>query len=470
MRNCANNLGRILTAVNTTQPASRPSIIPPALTIGWATSVGMWLVGFMLHLPGLAAPAAAIGIVLLFIHLASGLAIARFVDRACLGRTALLAGAITGLINLLVVGALLSNPEERNTLKDGAMLAMLGYPVISAMACFIGAWIGSRPFKFKPRVEGGRTASAWLSTFAIVTAMSALPVLLSGGLVTSHEAGLAVPDWPTSFGANMFLYPLSRMTGGIYYEHTHRLFGSLVGLTTMALFVFTLCAERRMIAKIMATLALVFVIAQGVLGGMRVTGADDVPDATAAAQQTVDNASSAGRAMLHGITAQLFFAYICVLAAVLSTTWRAFATGDRSPAPEHDDKSLRTLTTLALVVVLMQLLMGSATRHVQHQHIAFMHAGFAMIVLMASLLAGVRAITKHKDERILRKFGHASTHSVGSQIALGIVTFLLVLPYNDEPDSTAAILIATAHQFVGALVIGFASLLCAWSYRFRATN
>jgi len=76
---------------------------------------------------------------------------------------------------------------------------------------------------------------AWRTGFAGVAVVAGLLVVVAGGLVTSLEAGLAVPDWPNSFGSNMFLYPLAKMTGGIYYEHAHRLYGSLVGLTTIVL-------------------------------------------------------------------------------------------------------------------------------------------------------------------------------------------------------------------------------------------
>ena len=72
-------------------------------------------------------------------------------------------------------------------------------------------------------------SSAWTASraavhwWAVLTAMLTFVLLCSGGLVTSHGAGMAVPDWPNSFGYNMFLFPVSRWVGGIFYEHTHRL-------------------------------------------------------------------------------------------------------------------------------------------------------------------------------------------------------------------------------------------------------
>ena len=77
------------------------------------------------------------------------------------------------------------------------------------------------------------SAADWHGVMAAATTSAIVLVVVAGGLVTSTETGLAVPDWPNSYGVNMFLYPLSRMTGGIYFEHAHRLYGSLVGLTAL---------------------------------------------------------------------------------------------------------------------------------------------------------------------------------------------------------------------------------------------
>ena len=85
--------------------------------------------------------------------------------------------------------------------------------------------------------------SPWLHRLARLTAGATFLLIIIGGIVTGTDSGLAVPDWPTTFGYNMFLYPLSEMVGGILYEHSHRLMGSLVGLLTVGLFVFIL-AER----------------------------------------------------------------------------------------------------------------------------------------------------------------------------------------------------------------------------------
>ncbi|MCY3020921.1 MAG: COX15/CtaA family protein [Planctomycetota bacterium] len=114
--------------------------------------------------------------------------------------------------------------------------------------------------------------SGWPLAFTAVAACATFLLIFVGGLVTSLRAGLDVPDWPNSFGYLMFFYPLSRMSGGIYFEHSHRLLGTLVGLTTLVLVVYTLAREERRWLRLFALVALGLVVVQGTLGGLRVTG------------------------------------------------------------------------------------------------------------------------------------------------------------------------------------------------------
>src|ERR1043165_6588072 len=112
--------------------------------------------------------------------------------------------------------------------------------------------------------------SPWPHRLAVITACATVPLLFIGGLVTSKGAGLAVPDWPTSFGYNMFLYPWSKMVGNIFYEHSHRLFASAVGFLTIVLAVTFWFKEDRPWVRWLALGALGLVIAQGIVGGLRV--------------------------------------------------------------------------------------------------------------------------------------------------------------------------------------------------------
>src|SRR5438093_9276709 len=94
-----------------------------------------------------------------------------------------------------------------------------------------------------------------LSRFAFLTALATVALIGLGGLVTSHEAGLAVPDWPTSYGYNMFLFPISKWKGGIFYEHTHRLLASAVGLLTTILAVSLWLKESRRWVRLLGIIA-----------------------------------------------------------------------------------------------------------------------------------------------------------------------------------------------------------------------
>ena len=128
-------------------------------------------------------------------------------------------------------------------------------------------------------------------------------LIVIGGIVTSTDSGLAVPDWPTTFGYNMFLYPLSEMVGGILYEHSHRLMGSLVGILTVGLLVFLLAKDSRKWLKWLGLIALIGVIVQGVLGGLRVTQINR------------------NFAIVHACLAQAFFALLCGIAWFTSRDW-----------------------------------------------------------------------------------------------------------------------------------------------------
>src|SRR5258705_1587582 len=111
----------------------------------------------------------------------------------------------------------------------------------------------------------------WFHRFAILLAAATLCLVCIGGLVTSHEAGMAVPDWPTTFGYNMFFFPISKWVGGVLFEHSHRLFASLVGFLTIILAVWLWVKEERAWLRWLGIVALGAVILQGILCGLRVT-------------------------------------------------------------------------------------------------------------------------------------------------------------------------------------------------------
>src|SRR6185295_3893278 len=171
---------------------------------------------------------------------------------------------------------------------------------------------------------------------AVLTAAATCVLIVFGGLVTNTGAALAVPDWPTTFGHNMFLFPWSQMVGGVFYEHSHRLLGSLVGMLTLALAAVLWPRGGRL--RALGIVAVVAVIAQGVVGGLRVVLLTD------------------GLAMVHGPLAQGFFALIVAIALITSERMAR-------PAPALDGAT-RGLTLAAATLVYLQIVFGALLTHV----------------------------------------------------------------------------------------------------------
>lgn len=193
----------------------------------------------------------------------------------------------------------------------------------------------------------------WLARYAIFVAVATLGLIGLGGLVTSHGAGMAVPDWPTTYGYNMFLFPISQWVGGIFYEHTHRLYASAVGLFTVVLAFWTWKFQRRGADRRLtrwAWVAVALVIVQGVLGGLRVSLMKDQIG------------------ILHASLAQAFLVLLGLIALGLSPAWQSWVpTASRQVAPGLTGTSRLWLVTTLLIFV--QLMLGAAMRH-QHAGLA----------------------------------------------------------------------------------------------------
>jgi len=432
------------------------SRVAPILAAGFLTASAMWFVGFITHFPGVQLSGPVVAAPLLAVQFLGCLFAGRLVPKSAAITTGVGTGVLTGLINLLVLGSVLAGADGENTFRDNAIVIAMSSVAVAGVLGGLGGFIGGvlSP-KCNARTLDART---WHFRFALAAPLATLLTLLSGGIVTSTDAGLAVPDWPNSFGSNMFLFSLSKMTGGIYYEHAHRLFGSLVGLTVLALLIYTLVRKGTLgKAKIMALVAFVAVCAQGVLGGIRVSSAAPTDDPNV----TVDHAGSVALAMVHGVAGQLTFALLLALAAVLSAGWIAAQKLDKA------DSKARIFSAVFLVLLFVQLLLGGATRHIgvsspfTHAHILV-----GLLVLIAAMLAGFRTIGQFKTNGTLRRLGHAAAHSTSLQFLLGIGAFVVLLIGKDDPaNSPAEVIFATAHQANGALVLGAGTLLFLWLRR-----
>ena len=187
----------------------------------------------------------------------------------------------------------------------------------------------------------------FLHRFAWFTAGATLLLICSGGMVTSKGVGLAVPDWPTTFGYNMFFFPVSKWVGGIFFEHTHRLIASVIGFLSIILAFWLAFSKAERWIKILGWVSLGAVVLQGILGGLRVTLLKDQIG------------------IFHACLAQAFLALLVIIALATSPIWRRLSRfGGAVPR--------RSLAILALVIsglIYGQLALGATMRH-QHRDLA----------------------------------------------------------------------------------------------------
>ena len=197
----------------------------------------------------------------------------------------------------------------------------------------------------------GLGSGKWLHRFALFTVAATLFLICSGGMVTSKGVGLAVPDWPTTFGYNMFLFPISKWVGGIFFEHVHRLIASTVGLLTIILAIWLWRSDTRRWLRNLGLVAVGLVILQGVLGGLRVTLLKDE------------------LGIFHACLAQLFFGLLVVIALATSRAWYRISAIDlRTRASARRLALAAVLTTLLMY---LQLGLGATMRH-QHRDLAIL--------------------------------------------------------------------------------------------------
>lgn len=185
-------------------------------------------------------------------------------------------------------------------------------------------------------------ARVWLRRFSKFVCFMVACLIFKGALVTSHDAGLSVPDWPSSYGYSLFTFPISRWQGIIFFEHVHRLLASFVGVLTVILAAWVTLVEERGWVKWLAWGAVALVIVQGLLGGLTVLLY--LPTAISTA---------------HAVVGQTFFLLIFILAYTLSTEYSSRVRAQRRDG--HPETLRRGLVLLALIYV--QLIVGAVMRH-----------------------------------------------------------------------------------------------------------
>jgi len=296
----------------------------------------------------------------------------------------------------------------------------------------------------------------WLHRYTRLLVAATLLLVAAGGMVTSTSSGLAVPDWPTTYGQNMFTFPVSKMVGGIFYEHGHRLIASTVGFLTIGLVVWLLRAEPRAWVRRLGLAALGVVVLQGVLGGITVLLL--LPDAVS---------------ISHAGLAQIFFCLTVSLALFTSPSWNTPA------ALPVDDPTLRRRATQLTALVYLQILLGATMRHTGAGlaipdfplsfgyvvppawslpiAIHFAHRLGALVVTAWVLIVATRVWSRHGRRGELARPVWLLVFAVSTQIALGAFVVL----------SRRQPVINTLHVAIGAVILGTSLVITLRTYRAR---
>jgi heme a synthase len=330
--------------------------------------------------------------------------------------------------------------------------------------------------------ETARPRYRWaLHRFACFCAGSILFLICLGGIVTSETAGMSVPDWPTSYGYNMFFFPWQLMTGGIFWEHSHRLVGSGVGTLTYVLTIWLFFQERIWL-RWLGVAAAIMVSIQGVLGGLRVIEMNDAIG------------------IFHACLAQVLFVSVSLIALFTSRWW----IGARLPSARSGFTPPKwTGRTLAICgLIFCQLMIGATMRH-EHAGLAIndfplaygqvwpktdqgsvdqynaerfkhdinakptsalyinmqmAHRAGAVLITVAILAAAAAVWLTPGAARILRRWSAAWVFLVFLQFLLGACTIWT----NKAAD------VATTHVAVGALTLVLGALLTAMSWRLQS--
>jgi cytochrome c oxidase assembly protein subunit 15 len=256
---------------------------------------------------------------------------------------------------------------------------------------------------------------------ALTTVAATFVLILFGGLVTNTGAALAVPDWPTTFGHNMFLYPWSQMIGGVFYEHSHRLIGSVVGLLTVGLGIVLWPLGRPL--RQLGLLAVAAVIAQGILGGMRVV----------LLQETL--------AIVHGCLAQAFFALLVTIAFL---TWP----GARRPRPVAP-AGVRTLTLGVAVLVYLQIVFGALLTHAGRIDLHL--AGAVAVLVLAPIMT---ARLRRSGDAVAARGARVLLLLLGVQLLLGVGSFLARFsPIWIPGEQLTMLALPVAHRLAASLIL-----------------
>lgn len=309
-------------------------------------------------------------------------------------------------------------------------------------------------------------ASPWPHRVAVLLVCATFPLIWVGGLVTTYDAGMAVPDWPGTYGYNLFLYPWGVWLYGpfdIFIEHGHRLLGATVGLIAIALLVVVFCYDKRHWVRGLAIATLTAVIFQGLLGGLRVLNND------------------VQIAKIHGIFGPTFFALCVTMAVITSRLWR-----ERTKLQlEETDPKLQRLSVITAALALCQIAVGAHLRHLpvdfsptMFRSVVFFHLILAAALVVHIVLLGVRVFRQHRHEGYFVRPALCLLTLILLQLCLGSATWVvnyawptwmqrsgLTFDFTVQAGGYWQAMVVTGHQAMGSLILAFSVLLALRSLR-----
>lgn len=278
----------------------------------------------------------------------------------------------------------------------------------------------------------------WLHRYALLTAAATFCLLIAGALVTSHEAGLAVPDWPLSYGQLM-----PPMVGNIFWEHGHRMVATFVGLLTIGLAVWLWRSEPRRWVRRLGWAALGAVVLQGVLGGLTVLFLLPRPVSIA-----------------HASLAQIFFCLTVSMALFTSSGWQQ----EHPRRRESSEPSLRRLAAGTTAAVFAQLILGAAYRHNAAGIVP--HLVGAALVTIGVIWVWRRIRREYADEPALRRPAIVLGGLLLFQLLLGGAAYWIRLATADAPQPQLLMVALTvAHVATGALVLASSLVVTLQAHR-----
>jgi cytochrome c oxidase assembly protein subunit 15 len=285
-----------------------------------------------------------------------------------------------------------------------------------------------------------------LNRFAILVACATFFLIIAGALVTSHDAGLATSDWPLSNGQ---FFP--KMVGNLFWEHGHRLVATTVGILTIVLMVYILRREQRSWVRKLGVIALLGVVAQGLLGGLTVKLMLPLTVSTA-----------------HATLAQLFFCTTVSLAVFTSRSWMEA----RPRLEEKGSLPLRYLCSAALVTIFLQLILGATLRHSATWDrplpidLILAHIGGALAVVITLGTAALTVLRRHRGETFLTRPATVALSLLVVQLFLGLAAYLTrIASPNDPQPLNPMVGITVAHVACGALVFATTIVLTLRTFR-----